>query len=119
MSTQDVASDLVKMWKAGQFNESGERYWADDVVSIEAMDGPMARIQGKDAVRGKGEWWANVHEVHGAEIEGPWLNGDAFTVRFTMDVTVKETGERRSLDEIGLYTIKDGRIIEESFFYGS
>ena len=31
----------------------GENYWADDVVSIEAMDGPMARVEGGEAVMGK------------------------------------------------------------------
>jgi ketosteroid isomerase-like protein len=35
-----------------------------------------------------------------------------------MDVTVKETGARMVMDEIALYTIKDGKIAEERFFYG-
>jgi len=118
MSTKDVAADLVKMWKAGEFMESGEKYWADDVVSIEPMDGPMARIQGKKDVRGKGEWWDNAHEVHSAEVEGPYVNGDQFIVRFKMDVTVKESGQRMAMDETALYTIKDGKIIEERFFFG-
>jgi ketosteroid isomerase-like protein len=34
-----------------------------------------------------------------------------------MDVTPKATGERTTLDEVGLYTIKDGKIVEERFFY--
>jgi ketosteroid isomerase-like protein len=45
------------------------------------------------------------------------VNGDQFTVRFKMDVTVKETGQRNQMDEIALYTIKDGKIAEERFFY--
>src|ERR1700749_1223244 len=110
MSTQDVANDLVKMWKAGEFKASGEKYWAEDVVSIEPMEGPMARIQGKADVIGKSEWWDNAHEVHSAEVEGPWFNGDQFAVRFTMDFTVKDSGERMTMSEIALYTIKDDKI---------
>ena len=116
MSTADVAKDLVAMCAAGKFDEAGEKYWADDVVSREAMDGPMAELHGKEAARGKGEWWANAHEVHSVEVEGPYVSGDQFVVRFTMDVTAKESGQRISMDEVGLYTVRDGKIAEERFF---
>jgi hypothetical protein len=81
MSIQDIAADLVALCKEGKFDESGEKYWADDVVSIEAMPGDMARIVGKAAVRGKGEWWAANNEVHGFEVTGPFVNGDQFVGR--------------------------------------
>jgi len=117
MSIQDIAADLVALCKAGKFDEPGEKYWADDVVSIEAMPGDMARVAGKDAVRGKGEWWAANHEVHGFEVTGPFINGDQFAVGFKMEIMPKSTGERVTMDEVGLYTIKDGKIVEERFFY--
>ena len=91
------------------------------MVSIEAggppgMD-PTSR--GKAAVRGKGEWWRDNHETHSSEVAGgPWFNGDQFVVRFVMDVTAKASGQRMHLDETALYTIKDGKIAEERFFYG-
>ena len=117
MSVQEIAADLVALCKAGKFDEPGEKYWADDVVSLEATPGDMARVVGKAAVRGKGEWWAANHEVHGFEVTGPFINGDQFAVSFKMDITPKATGERITMDEVGLYTIKDGKIAEERFFY--
>jgi ketosteroid isomerase-like protein len=117
MSTHDIAHDLVALCKEGKFEECGEKYWADDVVSVEPM-GDMPVSNGKAAARAKGDWWANNHETHSVEVEGPYLNGDQFTVRFRMDVTVKASGQRMSMDEHALYTIKDGRIAEERFFYG-
>ncbi len=119
MSTAEIAKDLIALWKDGKFTESGEKYWADDVVSVEAGAPPGGdpASHGKAAARGKGEWWNNAHEIHGVSVEGPWVNGDQFTVRFTMDITVKETGARLTMDEIGLYTLKDGKIAEERFFY--
>lgn len=116
-TTQDVANDLVAMLKRGEFDASGEKYWAEDVVSLEPMEGDMARIQGKAGARAKGEWWAANHEVHDVLVEGPYVNGDQFVVRFKMDLTPKG-GERMTLDEVGVYTIKDGKIAEERFFYG-
>lgn len=118
MSTQDIASDLVALCRAGRFDEAGEKYWADDVLSVEPS-GDMAESRGKAAARGKGEWWANAHIVHGVDIAGPYVNGNQFAVRFTIDQTVKETGQRMTMDEVGLYTLKDGKIAEERFFYTS
>lgn len=120
MNTTDVANGLVALWKAGKFRESGVQYWADDVVSVEAggppgMD-PVSR--GKSAVEGKSDWWENNHDVHGVEVEGPYVNGDQFIVRFKMDVTSKQNGQRFTMDETALYTIKGGKIAEERFFYG-
>ncbi len=120
MTVTEIAKDTVALNAAGKFAEAGDKYWSDDVVSIEAggppgMD-PVSR--GKAAVHAKGEWWANAHEIHSAEAEGPYVNGDQFVVRFTMDLTVKETGARMKMDEVGVYTVKDGKIVEERFFYG-
>ncbi len=117
MTVQEIAADLVALCKAGKFDEAGEKYWADDVVSIEAMPGDMARLTGKDAARSKGEWWAANHEVHDFEVTGPFVNGDQFAVGFKMDLTPKATGERTTMDEVGLYTVRDGKIAEERFFY--
>ena len=45
------------------------------------------------------------------------MQGDQFAVRFKLDVTPK--GQKRiHLDEVGLYTVRNGRIVEESFFMG-
>ncbi len=34
-----------------------------------------------------------------------------------MDVTPKESGQRMTMDEMAVYTIKNGKIAEERFFY--
>ena len=36
---------------------------------------------------------------------------------FKIDVTRKQTGERVKMDEVGLYTVRSGKIVEERFFY--
>ena len=118
MSAKDVAQPFTELCKAGKFDEAGKKFWSDDVVSLEPMTGEMARLQGRKAVEGKGKWWADNHDLHNVKVEGPFLNGDQFTVRFKMDVTMKGNGQRMQMDEHALYTIKDGRIAEERFFYG-
>jgi ketosteroid isomerase-like protein len=116
MNTQEIAHDLVTLCQQGKFDQAGEKYWADDVLSVEAM-GEEAESRGKQAARAKGEWWSNNHEVHDVKVEGPYVNGDEFTVRFVMDTTDKTNGQRMTMDEIALYRLRDGKIAEERFFY--
>jgi ketosteroid isomerase-like protein len=116
MDAKQVAEEFTALCKAGEFDQAGERFWADDVVSLEAMPGDMQRTDGKDAARAKGEWWVANNEIHEVTTEGPQVNGDQFVVRFGMDVT-PAGGERMKSDEIALYTVRDGKIVEERFFY--
>lgn len=118
MDTRGIACDLAALCRDGKFAESGEKYWADDVVSVE-FGGADPISRGKAAVRAKGVWWAGAHELHGVAVDGPWVNGEQFAVRFTLDVTNKQSGQRMSIDEIGLYTLKGGKIAEERFFYSA
>jgi ketosteroid isomerase-like protein len=116
MSTHDVAEKFTDALKHGDF-EKAESFWSDDVVSIEAQEGEMREVRGKQAVHGKGEWWTANHEVHSFETHGPYVNGDQFALRFAIDVTPKQSGQRIMMDEVGLYTVRDGKITEERFFY--
>jgi ketosteroid isomerase-like protein len=116
MTTADVARQFTEALKAKDY-PAAEAHWADNVVSIENMDGPMQRLEGRTAVHGKGEWWFGAHEVHSLDITGPFVNGDQFALGFRMDVTQKESGQRLQMDEVGLYTVKNGKIAEERFFY--
>jgi len=120
MDTRQVASEFTRLCKAGKFDEAGQRFWSDSVVSLEAMDGPMSRCTGRKEVEAKGAWWNENHTIHGFATEGPYVNGDQFALQFTIDVTPKvgdDAGKRIQMTEVGLYTVKDGKVVEERFFY--
>jgi ketosteroid isomerase-like protein len=118
MTIQEIANTFTDLCKAGRFDEAGEQFWADCVVSLEAAEGDMARVEGLEGVQAKGAWWYANHEIHSVEVEGPYVHGNQLIVRFTMEVTPKG-GERMSMDEMGVYTVQDGKVVEERFFYGS
>jgi len=121
MSAKDVAQEFTRMCKDGKFEEAGKRFWSDRIVSLEPMDGPMARSEGLAAVKAKGDWWYQNHEVHSAATEGPYVHGNQFAVKFIMDMTPKAgemAGKRLHMEEIGLYTVQDDKIVEERFFFG-
>lgn len=117
MATSDVAEGLVGLCKTGAFREAIEKYYGDDIVSVEPMGEP-AEVRGLSAVLAKADWWDKSFEIHGVEVEGPYTNGEYFAVRFKLDATNKMSGERNSMDEIALYEVKDGKIVHERFLYG-
>ena len=93
--------------------------YSPDIVSVEATAMPdgTREIKGLDGVLGKSKWWMDNNEVHSAKFEGP-LTADAhFCVRFTYDITNKPSGRRMTMDELGVYHVKDGKIVREEFFY--
>ena len=117
MDTNTVAQDFTALCKDGKFEEAGEKYWSADVKSIEPA-GPNPVSDGLAAVKAKGEWWYSNHDIHNVGVEGPFVNGDQFALRFDMDVTMKANGQRMQMKEVGLYTVKDGKVVEEKFLYG-
>jgi hypothetical protein len=117
MTTAELAKDFTDILKRGDDEAAAKKYNSDDIVSYEAMDGPMSVCRGKEALKQKGDWWRENHEVHGGSVEGPFVNGNQFAVRFKYDLTPKSTGQRVTMEEVGLYTVKGGKITEERFFY--
>ncbi len=121
-NTMEVGKKLVELCRQGKHLDVIKTLYSPKIVSIEAQSSPAmpARMEGIDAVRGKAEWWEKNHEVHSGQAEGPWPQGDRFIVRFKFDVTAKTgpmAGKRMNLDEAALYTVKDGKIVQEEFFY--
>ena len=81
------------------------------------LPGRERTVKGLDALRGKSSFFLANNEVHKVEIFGPYPHDDRFAVHFVFDLTFKPTGERRTMDEIGLFTVVDGKIAREEFFY--
>lgn len=116
MSTQDVAQRFTDLCRKGKFEDAANQFWDKNVVSIEPM-GPNPRLEGKEAVAQKGKEFMEHMQIHGVKVDGPYVNGDQFTLNFELDAT-PEGRPRETMREVGLYTVKNDKVIEERFFYG-
>lgn len=116
MGVAEVAKTFTEALKVRDY-EAAEAMWSDDVVSIEAQDGPMKELRGREAVRGKRVWWTENHEAHSYSVHGPFVNGNQFALRMKMDVTQKQSGQRFELDEVAVYTVRGDTVSEERFYY--
>jgi hypothetical protein len=117
MNTEEVATKLVELCSKGKFREAMESLYAKDIVSVEAheMENMPAEMRGLDQVRGKTDWWEQNMEVHNAKVGGPFVARDNFVVQFDIDATDKNSKERTQMSEVGIYTVKDGKISREEF----
>jgi ketosteroid isomerase-like protein len=114
-----VANALVGHCKNHTELEGLKTLYADDAVSVESVDmGNGRETKGVVAIEGKHEWWNNAFEVHSDAVEGPYIHGaNQFGVIFEIDATNKETGERSQMKEVAVYTVDNGKISREEFFY--
>jgi hypothetical protein len=117
MNTEEVANKLVELCRKGEFRQAMESLYAKDIVSVEAheMENMPAEMRGIDQVRGKTDWWEKNMEVHSAKIGGPFVARDTFVVQFDIDATDKSSKERMQMSEVGIYTVKDGKVAREDF----
>jgi ketosteroid isomerase-like protein len=121
VSTAAVANELVSLCRAGRNLDAIAKLYSPKVVSIEPVgsEAMPAEMTGIDAIRQKNEWWFENYEVNSAEVNGPFVGVDQFAVQYVFDTTFKPTGQRSAMEEMALYTVKDGKIVREQFFYNA
>ncbi len=118
MTTHDIAKKLCEHIDNQTEAQGLDELYAPDAESVEPMSPPgMDPVsKGVDAIKAKHDWWGNAMEVHDFSMEGPFINGDQFSMIYNMDCTDKSSGERWQGKEVGLYEIADGKIVRETFF---
>ncbi len=122
MDTKQVAEKLVDLCRKGKNLEAVDALYDKDIVSIEAQGSPEmpAEQRGIEAIRGKHRWWNENMEVHSSDVKGPFSNGDKFAVLYNYEFTPKngpQKGKRTKMQEVGVYSLKNGKIVREEFFY--
>ena len=117
MSTQEVAEKVVELVRQQAWYKALDTLYDKDIVSVEASasEGESVEKRGIDEVRGKIDWWLNAMEVHSFKANGPFVAHDRFVVQYDADVTEKNSKKRFQLSEVGVYTVKNGKIVREEF----
>jgi hypothetical protein len=121
-SVMDIGKQLVELCRQNKNVDAVNQLYSPNIVSLELMEMPgmPRRMEGIEAIRGKNQWWLDNHQIHKNEVFGPYPHGDRFIVVFKIDCTPTagpRAGQRMQAEEAALYTVKDGKIIQEEFFY--
>lgn len=119
MTTQEVADKLVAFCREGKNLDAIDSLYGDNIVSIEPAGAPQELTEGKGAVRGKTVGFFDmVKEMHSAYCSDPVVAGDHFSVAMGMDITMKDDN-RMQMDEVGVYQVKEGQIVKETFHFNT
>lgn len=121
MTTQDVANRYMELEKTGNWMAIQDELYSSDVVSIEpahaAAMGMQTITNGLNAIKAKAAAWnAGIEEMHGGYCSEPVVGGNFFSVAMGMDCTMKGAG-RMKMEEIAVFEVKDGKIVQEQFFF--
>ena len=119
-NVHDVARDFTDMLRQGQFVAARERFWAADVRCIEPHDLPdgiAAEVSGIEAARAKTARWLASRHIHDLSIDGPFVTGNQFALFLDMMIGGQPSGADQPFTEIAIFTVRDGQISEERYFY--
>ncbi len=114
-SPEQVGREVVGAFNKGHY-EINTRLWSP---KLECVEGGGLAWRGLKNVQAKNSFWNAANIVLGASAEGPYVGSTGFAIKFKMDVEDKSTGRRTIMEEVGVYTVRDGKIVREEFMYGS
>ena len=121
MTIHEIASQYQEMMNLRKFLEIQETFYDEQVVSQEpekaASMGFTVITNGLEAVKAKGvARRATIETVHSYVCSEPLVAGDFFTVVLKQEITFKGK-PRMAIEEIGVFQVKNDKIIKEQFFY--
>jgi len=121
MTTQEIAGRYVQLANQSKWEQILDELHADTATCREpehvAQRGIPVLTAGKEAIKAKGARNRTlIKEIHSQSCSEPLVAGNFFTVALKRDVTYADR-PRMQLEEIGLFQVKDGRIISEEFYY--
>jgi len=120
MTTQEVAKRYVELAKIGELHTIQQELYSSDAISIEPENNSQLplRVEGLSAMQEKEQYFYQniVEEMHGGFCSEPVVSTYYFACAMGMDVTIKGQA-RRVKEQIGIFEVRDGKIVSEQFFY--
>ncbi len=87
---------------------------------IELQDMPEGvgpYCEGLDAIELKHKWFFSQFDVVEMDVDGPYLHeGSQFGVQFSYQIRHRESGETFPSKELGIFTVQEGKIVQELFY---
>jgi ketosteroid isomerase-like protein len=118
MTTQEIAQRLVELCRANKQQQAVDELYAKDFVSLEPEGAPNRRSVGHTKHLEKGKRFdAMVKKMHSVHWTEPIVAENFFTLGLYMNVDMTDGPENVDMDEICVYQVRDGKIVQEQFFY--
>lgn len=118
MTTQEIANRLVELCRANQEQQAIEELYAENYVSLEPKGASMESTTGRAEHQEKGKnFEAMIANMNAVTWTDPIVAENFFTVGLYMNVDMTNGARDVNMDEICVYQVQDGKIVQEQFFY--
>lgn len=118
MTTQEIANRLVELCRANKYEEAVKELYAPNIVSVEPEGVPDRIATGLEAIAAKGKKFeAMLEGINKSVISDPLVADKMFSIAMLMNVNMKGVPFPIDMNEICVYTVADGKIVKEEFFY--
>lgn len=118
MTTQEVAKRLVGLCREGKYEQAVIELYSPDIVSVEAEGAANRIVKGLNGIAEKGKKFENMLEkINSSVITDPIVADNYFSCAMLMNVQMKGSPVAIDMDEVCVYTVNNGKIIREEFFY--
>lgn len=115
MTLRDRVQELLDFQKTNPpVEQIYERFYDENVVVQENLQPP--RVGRAISIERQQRMNANVKELHDFQIGAVLVDGDRSVIEMQLEITTVD-GYRIHIEELGLQTWRDGRIIHERYFY--
>ncbi|MBF8191183.1 NmrA family NAD(P)-binding protein [Nonomuraea sp. K274] len=114
-NVRDVADAYAGAFLRGSLEEA-MALLAEDIVRVAPLEGGGELHGPRAIVENAGRLTAD-YDIHGVDVEGPFVAGDRFAIKFTFDELHRPTGQRTNTTKMSLYTVSGGRIVREEVYY--
>ncbi|MGG6263430.1 SnoaL-like domain-containing protein [Leptolyngbya sp. AN03gr2] len=115
MKLRDRVQELLAFQQTNPtVQEIYDRFYDENVIVQENLQPPR---RGRSlSIDRQNQMNANVKEVHEVKIGAVLVDGDRSVIETHLDITTMD-GYRIRIEELGVQTWKDGRIVHERYFY--
>lgn len=113
-TTRDRVQALNESIQKGEIMQAMREFYADDVVmaenDAEPTVGLAANLEREQAFVDNTQWF-------GLELKDVAVDGDTAMVRWWMDFHNQQYGQRLAFTQVAYQRWRDGKIVEERFYY--
>lgn len=120
-TTQEIANRYYELAQQGKWMDIQNELYAADIINREPEHAVSMGIptftQGLEAIRAKAKArMEQIEAVHRQYCGKPVIGGNCFSLMMGRDLTLKGKA-LMNVEEIGVFQVKDGKIVLEQFFY--
>ena len=116
-TVHEIANRLRELVTEQRFVEAYQQLFAEDAESIDPLYTGQSPLKGLTKLIDREKDFLSGTDIHKISVSQPIVAGSYFTASLSMDFTMSGQ-DKMLIEELCVYKVKDGKIINQQFFIG-